>query len=353
MTENPFVFGKVVKGKHFCNRENEMKQIRNFLKSNQHIVIISPRRYGKTSLVINALERNGIRYLYLDCSFVEDEKDLVSLIVNEYAKKIDNIAILEKFLKRFDFSFTITVNPASVTITQVKNDTLASTIRETGKNYVLVFDEFQDIYGKDPNLVKKVRSTVQFMEKSIIVLGSKRHLLTLLFLKPRGIFYNFGYALNLEKISPEKFEGFVSDWFKINRIAITPKEIRKVLGISGCHPFFTQYLCHFLFERAKTGDANAENTLKTIIDMNTVFYDETYRNLTATQQKALLVLSADTKEVYAAETLKKFGLKSSQALQKALKSLERKELVDKNGAYFVVDIFFKHWLYQRVLNQMV
>jgi|GEM_PF-4655194 len=79
-------FGKVVRGEHFCDREQEMEQIKKMISSKQHIVVISPRRYGKTSLVINALERNRIPYLYVDCSLVEDEKGLIAVAINDYAK---------------------------------------------------------------------------------------------------------------------------------------------------------------------------------------------------------------------------------------------------------------------------
>jgi AAA+ ATPase superfamily predicted ATPase len=353
MTVNPFVFGKVVKGEHFCNRKDEMAQVKRLIGSKQHLVVISPRRYGKTSLVINALETNNIPYVYLDCSFVEEDKDLVAAIINDYVKKLDNIAMLEKFLKGFDFSFSINFNPVSVTISQIKADSLKNLLTEVGKNYVIVFDEFQDIYTKDKTLVSKIRSTIQFLEKSVIMLGSKRHLLNSIFLKPRGIFYNFGYALHLEKIEKTEFEKFIRYWFKRNKIEIGDAEIDEILRISECHPFFTQYLCHFVFEKRLNGKSNVEEVVNTILEMNSVFYDETYRALPIGQQKALHLLACGRKKVYSAELLKKFNITSSQALQKAVKALMKKEIVDKNGDYYILDIFFKHWINQMVLNQMV
>ncbi len=145
-----------MRGDHFCDRTKEIGEIKKLVHSKQNIVVISPRRYGKTSLVINALERNGIPFIYVDCSFVEDEKNLANLLLNDYVRKFDNIAMLEKFLKRFDFSFSITLNPVSVNVTQVKINTLKDLLAEVSKNYVLVFDEFQDINEKNPNLVTRV-----------------------------------------------------------------------------------------------------------------------------------------------------------------------------------------------------
>lgn len=353
MKENPFIFGKVVRGEHFCDREQEMAQIKKMAGSGQHMVIISPRRYGKTSLVINALERNRMPYIYVDCSFVEDERGLISAIINDYTKKLDNVAMLEKFLKKFNFSFSITLNPVSVTISQIKTDTLKSLLSEVGKNYVLVFDEFQDIYENDKKMINKIRSVVQFLNKSAIMLGSKRHLLAEMFLKPRGIFYNFGYALHLDKIGKAEFGKFIAFWLRKNSIEFTEDEVEKILDITECHPFFTQYFCHFLFEKRLAGKASVESVLEWILDTNSAFYDEVYRSLPAGQKKALLLLSYGKKEVYSAELLEKFGIRSSQALQKALGALVKKEIADKNGNYHILDIFFRHWLYRMVLNQKV
>ena len=353
MKENPFIFGKVVRGEHFCDREQEMAQIKKMAGSGQHIVIISPRRYGKTSLVINALEKSRMPYIYVDCSFVEDEKGLINAVINDYTKKLDSTAVLEKFLKRFDFSFSITLNPVSVTISQIKTDTLKSLLGEVGKNYILVFDEFQDIYENDKNMANKMRSIVQFLDKSVIMLGSKRHLLNEMFLKPRGIFYNFGYALHLEKIGKEEFGKFMAFWLRRGGIEFTEDEIEKILEITECHPFFTQYFCHFFYEKRLAGKASVESVLDAILDINSAFYDEVYRSLPAGQKKALLLLSYGKKEVYSAELLEKFGVTSSQGLQKALGALVKKEIVDKNGNYHVLDIFFRHWLYRIVLNQKV
>ncbi len=291
MVENPFIFGKVVRGKYFCSRGKEIEQIKNLIRSKQHIVIISPRRYGKTSLIINALERNKIYYIYVDCSFIENETDLINLIINDYVKKIDNIAIIEKFLKTFDISFSITVNPISINIKQIKAESLKSLLLAVGKDYVIVFDEFQDIYEKDKNLVNKIRSVVQFLEKSIVISGSKRHILDRMFLKPRGIFYNFGYALHLEKIEQSEFKKFIMYGFKKNNIELEDEELNKLFSITECHPFFTQYLCHFLFEKKLNEKITVDNVLNDILLMNSVFYEETYRSLPIGQRKALLLLS--------------------------------------------------------------
>ncbi len=350
MVENPFIFGKVVSGEHFCDRVEELKQIKKLVGSRQHTVVISPRRYGKTSLVINALERSKTPFIYVDCSILEDDKGIVAAVLNEYVKKFDNIAIVEKFLKRFDFTFSLSLNPVNVTVSHVKIDSLKTLLMEVSKNYVLVFDEFQDLYEKDKTLVNKMRSIIQFLDRSVIMLGSKRHLLDNMFLKPRGIFYNFGYALHLEKIQRPEFKKFIISWFNKTNVKTEASDVEKILDTTECHPFFTQYFCHFFFEKRLSEKAPVEQTLQDILQMNSAFYEETYRSLPVGQRKALLLLSYGKKEVYSADLLEKFGITSSQALQKALNALVKKEIADKNGTYHILDLFFKHWLYGKTLK---
>ena len=344
MNENPFIFGKVVKGEHFCDREKEMAQVKKIVNSKQHMVIISPRRYGKTSLVINAMEKNKIPFLYIDCTLIDDEKSLANMLVNEFAKKIDNTAMLEKILKKVKVSFSISLNPLSVTVEQVKMDSLKGIVTEITKHYVIAFDEFQDLYEKDKKLVNKLRSVVQFLEKTIIMLGSKRHLLQAMFLKPRGIFYNFGYALHLEKIGEEEFKTFIAHWFKKNHIELTKTDLDEILEISQCHPFFTQYLCHFLFEKRSVGKTTVSDVLGDILKTNAAFYEETFRTLPSSQRKALLLLCSGKKELYSAEALKQFNIANTQTLQKSLKALIKKEIIDKNGNYHILDVFVERWL---------
>jgi len=314
------------------------------------MVIISPRRYGKTSLVINALERNHVPFLYIDCALAEDERSLVNAIANEYASKLDNIQVLEKVLRKFNITFSININPISVSVSQVKIDSLKSILTEAAKHYVIVFDEFQDIYEKNKHLVNKIRSIIQFLENSVVMLGSKRHLLTALFLKPRGILYNFGSAMHLDKIEHNIFKKFIMNWFKKTKVLVRESEIEEVLNFTGNHPFFTQYLCHFLFEKRINEKATISQVIEDIMNVNSAFYEETYLPLSPTQKKAALLLSSQQDGIYSLDLLAKFQIKSTQALQKAIKALMKKEIVDKNGSYYIIDVFFKHWLYQKVLG---
>jgi len=56
MPTNPFIFGKVVTGKYFTNRTEELRELKQDIKNHTNIILYGPRRYGKTSLIFNLFE---------------------------------------------------------------------------------------------------------------------------------------------------------------------------------------------------------------------------------------------------------------------------------------------------------
>ena len=64
--ENPFKFGTVVDGEYFTDRIEELKHVKSILNSENHLVLISPRRYGKTSLILKAAKETSRPLLFLN-----------------------------------------------------------------------------------------------------------------------------------------------------------------------------------------------------------------------------------------------------------------------------------------------
>ena len=87
MKRNPFFFGEVVTGENFTNRVNEINRLKRELREGHNIFLISPRRYGKTSLIMNVLEylnREGLFTFYMDLYKVTSLQELLEA----YAKGV-------------------------------------------------------------------------------------------------------------------------------------------------------------------------------------------------------------------------------------------------------------------------
>ena len=112
MKDNPFKFGTVVDGEYFTDREDELTQIGSYLNSENHLIIISPRRFGKTSLIRKILKESERRYVYLDMQLVISEEDFAAQLL----KRIYRIFPMQKlkgYIKSFRLIPTVNLNPVT------------------------------------------------------------------------------------------------------------------------------------------------------------------------------------------------------------------------------------------------
>ena len=69
MIEKYFPQG-IATGTAFCNRTEERKLLKNSVASNEHTVLVAPRRYGKTSLITQVLKDVDHPSVNMDFFFV-------------------------------------------------------------------------------------------------------------------------------------------------------------------------------------------------------------------------------------------------------------------------------------------
>jgi len=89
MKRNPFFFGEVVTGESFTDRINEIETLTRELRGGHNIFLISPRRYGKTSLIINVLKRlkkEGLLTFYIDLYKVASLRELLEAYARGVAR---------------------------------------------------------------------------------------------------------------------------------------------------------------------------------------------------------------------------------------------------------------------------
>ncbi|MBI4454236.1 ATP-binding protein [Candidatus Woesearchaeota archaeon] len=352
---NPFVFGKVVRGSNFCNRKTEIQAIIKTVSSKNNLVIVSPRRYGKTSLVINALERNNIPFLFIDCSNLINENVFLERLTSTYLERLKKGDVLEKIKylsKSVNIEYTFSVEGMSVKVAKYNDSSLDKLIKQISKDYVLVFDEFQELFVLDVNLVKRLRSVMQFVKQSFIFLGSRKHLLLYLFSNQKSPFYNFAQMINLTKISEPEWKAFIKAKCIKTKVRLTEDDIAAILKLSEAIPFYVQYLSyHFWEERIRDLSINPTEIIKKIISSNEYIYEELYSRLTESQRKALNILVKEEDKFFSERVLKEHNLKNPQLLNKALASLEEKGIIERNGRYQFNDPLFKQYL--KFINQKV
>ncbi|MBA7534334.1 hypothetical protein ES705_26580 [subsurface metagenome] len=109
---NPFKFGTVVDEPFFIDRKDELVKIGSLIKSENHLILISPRRYGKTSLIRKVLKESGKRYLFLDMQLVMSAEDLAAQLLKR-VYRISPFNKLKGFIKSFRIIPSVTINPVT------------------------------------------------------------------------------------------------------------------------------------------------------------------------------------------------------------------------------------------------
>ena len=233
--ETPFVFGKIASDKNFTDRKTETERLVSNFVSSVNTILISPRRWGKSSLVAKAAEisskkNKNIRFCFIDLNNVRTEEQfyqqLATKVLSVSATKtrilIENT---RKFLGKFIPNITFSPDPGTefklgLDWKEVKKEpddilNLAEKIgTENNLKFVICIDEFQNIseFENPLDIQKKMRSHWQKHKNvSYCLYGSKRHMMMDVFTSPSMPFYKFGDIIFLSKISLNDWIPFITE----------------------------------------------------------------------------------------------------------------------------------------------
>lgn len=370
--KNPFVYGKEVTKENFCNRTDEIHELTRDIENSQNVLIFSQRRFGKTSLIkriYEELDSKRIITLYVDLYPVLTEKDFIKIYaraVSDIVTKgvVDKIKDLSGIFKRI--RPTVSTDPTGQstfsvdfkkeeTLPAIEDvlDSLSRYIDKEGKQAVVCFDEFQQITQlKTDRLEKQMRSNFQAHEKiSYIFMGSKKHLICEAFNNPNRPFYRSAKPLPLKKIQNKKMKIFIKDKFKKNGKEIPDNVINKILKVCESHPYYIQYLCHIVWENAidkkEVTEKEFNESLKNLLERESSAFTATWDLLSVKQKQVLIALAEENsqEQIFATDFLKKYDLGSASSVQRTIKSLLKKDLVDKTDEmYSIIDVIFKKWI---------
>ncbi len=225
--------------------------------------------------------------------------------------------------------------------------------RKERKKVIVVFDEFQEIGNIDGEMIERnMRSKIQHhRDVGYVFLGSKRHLMDSIFNNKSRAFYKIGKFFSLKEIPQEKFASFIKKRFKDTGIEIKQELCDEILRISGCHPYHTQMLCHEAWnESNKEVDKYAiERALNSVISSQNYAFTMIWESLSSKQKNLLIALNKGEIELHSQSTITRYELGSSATVSKSLKTLETKEILEKEeGAYILTDPFFNEWIKSRI-----
>lgn len=369
--ETPFVFGKIATDKNFTDREQETAILVEHFKSLINTIIISPRRWGKSSLVNKASklameQDNKLIICHIDLFNVRDEEHFYSLLAQKVisatsSKWDETVDLIRKFLSRLSPKITIGTDPMNeVSVDFEMKDVvnnpdevldLAEKIAKMkGLKIVVCIDEFQNISEfSDPDYFqKKVRSHwQQHQNVSYCLYGSKRHMMLEVFTDSSKPFYKFGNLMFLNKIETPYLVSFFKERFADTKKKITEEACNLIVEFTDNHPYYAQQLAQLSWLRTKdicTEDIVREAHTSLVEQMSLLFATIT-ENLTTQQLHYLKALLAGEKSISSTETMHRYKISSPTSIARSKASLIKNDILDnKAGEISFQDPIYAYWL---------
>lgn len=362
MKTNPFKFGSVVDGPYFTDREDEMERIASYLNGENHLILISPRRYGKTSLIRKIVNESKRNYVFLDIQIVLSVEDFASQLLKR-VYRIFPVQKLKSYIKSFRLIPVVNINPVtgepeisfkpgSRELTPLED--VLNLIEKLGtdkKKIIVVLDEFQDIFRIDKILDRFLRSVMQNQRHiNYIFMGSSESMIREIFEKKSSSFYRFGTLMTLGKIDKDKFILFLKE--KFADITDMGKELsQEILGITDSHPYYTQQLASTVWEllvRLGFSPGIVETAANEIVQSHDNDYERLWNNFNRTDMMVLNGMSASYISPLSDEFSRVFGTGATSTVFSTLQRLTHKGIMLKEGSvYNIDDPFFKRWIVLR------
>lgn len=368
--DNPFVFGKAAEGVYFTDRIEDAKRLHANLTHGINTILISPRRWGKTSLVkkvISEIDRPDIRSVFIDIFQCKSEYEFyhafATAIVKQTSSKFDEwVETARTFLSNIspkfsfgsdpmnDFSLSFDWNPKDDTESEILQ--LPDKIAQKKKIHLVVcLDEFQQVADFDDSLKfqKKLRSVWQHQQNvTYCMFGSKKHLMENIFNDKNKPFYKFGDMMFLKKIPSEEWIQFICSKFQESGKRISPDNAAKICEATENLSSYVQHLAWVVWYKSDKVVTSKDITaaIDDLLEQNKVFFQREVEQLSEHQLNFLRALANGVTTGFSRkEVIKKYRLESSANVQSVKKALLKKDLIDiEDKEISFNDSLFKLWL---------
>ena len=350
--ENPFQYGVLVDNEYFTDRVDELKEVQLSLNSANHLILISPRRFGKSSLVAKVVKASGRPCVSLNMQNVLSVEDFSSKILREIFR-LYPMERIRHLMSHFRIIPTISTNPVTnvidVSFQPVVNHlvlledamALLEKVSIEGKKLIVVFDEFQEILNIRKGLDKQLRSIMQEQHNlNYILLGSQESMMTEIFERKKSPFYHFGKLMRLDKIPYDDFRNYISSRLPLEDKANLNAIVEEILSFTNLHPYYTQQLSAEVWDMLthdNPTDGVVTASIRKILRTHDLDYERLWLNFNRTDRSIMLNLS---KRVNPMQNRQMATSTSYSAIKRLMKS----GYIIRVNDYEIEDPFFKEWI---------
>ena len=367
--KNPFPIKVIPHDAPFCNREKEQRDLLDYAQNKTHVVVFSPRRFGKTSLVKRVQHQaaqDGMVTIYTDLFGLSSTDDIAGRIAKSiYERLYQHKTVFKKTIALFQsfrpvmrptpdgVSMSVEVVPRNISGIELLEKTmedLGAFIATSKAPVHIVLDEFQEITElKDPQIEGILRKHIQEHQASYFFVGSRRRILLDMFTTRKRPFFQSAFLYKIDELPEDELKGFLTDNFEKAGKKCPGDVASALVETVSCHPYYAQKLAYTLCQiphkiiRVK----DVKEGFQSMIQSEAPVFESILLGL-APQQIALVkaVAKEPSPSLLSANYMNKHQLKSVGGVQAALKKLMQQDLVEKvdNKIWTVVDPVFGKWL---------
>ncbi len=369
--KNPFVVGRYISDEYFCDRKEENLFLNKQMRNGRNVALISPRRLGKSGLIHHFFNQPDIQAdfntFFVDIYATNSLQEFVYLLGKEIYSQLKPQSTIwkEKFFQivsslraGFKLDATTGLPGFDIGIGEIQTphttlDEIFAYIEESDKPCIIAIDEFQQIgeYAEE-NVEALLRTKIQQCRQAqFIFAGSKRHLMSNMFLSPAKPFYQSAISMGLEPIPKDVYTDFAVQQFESHNKNLQREVAETIWNNFNGYTWFVQMLMNELFALTDEGTTCTTDMIETAKQNVIITQENSYKDLLARlPQKQKIILQAIAKEglarnITSAKFIKKYNLNSASSVQAAVKILLKNDiLTHDNDTFRIYDYFLAEWI---------
>lgn len=368
---NPFIVTGKIAPEYFCDRVNESARLIKSITNGNNLVIISPRRMGKTGLIQFCYDKPEISAEYytffIDILHTSSLREFTYLLGREIyetlsprSKKMTTLFIqtLKSISGKFGFDPISNLPSFNLELGDIERpeytlDEIFEYLSQADKPCIVAIDEFQQIakYPKK-NIEALLRTHIQRLDNChFIFAGSERHMMQTMFTSSARPFYHSADILELGAIPSEIYIPFVVGHFKRRQRKIKATDVNTIYNLFQGHTYYIQKTFNESFADTPEGGVCSMETIQAainnMIDSNDTIFREILSNIPEKQKTLLYAIAkeGEAERITSAEFIKRHSLSSASSVQSAAKKLLEKDFITEiNKVYSVTDRLFAMWI---------
>jgi len=371
--ENPFVFGEIIDDANFVNRTAELNQLIRDMADGQKVFLLSPRRFGKSSLVAVALLRLKKRHIHT-VSLTVSSYSSYAQFLEKFAEKVLRAAGPWERVKDWAARFARQVKPdvhinmasgevslslgkgASFDPVPIAPDVFAlpgELTKNGGFRMAICLDEFQQISEFNGGSVENaIRNQVQRQRDVGYVFAGSQPTLMQEMLSSERPFHKAGPQMFLDKIAAKDWKEFITRHFRSRGRTLDEQGLEMLLAAADLIPYDVQRIAHELWDYAELKNkrqldaSDVKSVINSLVTAQSTYYELLWEQLSARQRATLQALGQrGAAEIYSQAVREEFRLGPASSVQKALQSLDARDILDRyKGNYFFLDPLFPLWI---------